>query len=174
MGWLSDVWKYGFTPTQRARSRDAERFAQALAACEQELAALSALDASASAERVLASPRFIRAVSWSTPPAPRQELAPALRSFFSRVRRVELPGGEPHADAATIEPLGWAPGYLKLGTVDEHTHLAIRPGDESIYILADDVPGADRVESVFATVYHWVLWLERRGELLAKSGPPAA
>ena len=172
MGWLSDLWKYGFTPTQRACGRDAERFAHALAAYEQELAALSGPDARVAAESVLAKPRFIRVVRWSAPPTPRRELAPALRAFFGSVQRVE--GGEQELDAAEIERLEWAPGYLRLGTDSEHTHLAIRPGDEAIYVLADDVPSADRVESVFATVYHWVLWLERKGELLADSEPPAA
>jgi hypothetical protein len=174
MGWLSDLWKYGFTPTQRARSLDAERYAQALAAYEEELAALSAPDAHMAAERVLAKPRFIRVVRWGALPTRRPEFAPALRAFFERIQRVEVPRGEQRADVAEIEPLEWAPGYLRLGTDSEHTHLAIRPGDEAIYVLADDVPSADRVESVFATIYHWVLWLERNEELLADSEPPAA
>ena len=171
MRWLSDLWKYGFTPTQRARSRDAERFAHALAACEQDLAALSGADARAAAEKVLADPRFIRVVRWSAPPTLRGDLALALRTFLGSVQRVEG-GDEEVVDGREIERLEWAPGYLRLGTEDEHTHLAIRPGDEAIYVLADDVPVADRIESVFATVYHWVLWVERKGELLSGSESP--
>jgi len=84
MGWLSDLWKYGLTSTQRARSRDAERHTRALAAYEQELAALPRADARVAAERILANPRFIRVVRWSTPPVPPPKLAPALprRAFF--------------------------------------------------------------------------------------------
>src|SRR5574338_951299 len=137
MGWFSDLRKYGLTAAQRARSRAAERYAHALAAYEQELAALSAPDARMAAERVLDGPRFIRAIRWSAPPTLPAELAPGLHSVFSRVRRVEVPRGEQNADAAEIEPLDWAPGYLRLGTDSEHSHLAVRPGDESIYVLGD-------------------------------------
>ena len=44
----------------------------------------------------------------------------------------------------------------------------MRARDESIYVLTDDVPEEDRVESVFGTIYHWVLWLERKESLLAE------
>ena len=54
MGWLSDLWKYGFTAEQRARSRGAKRYVQAITAYEQELAGLPAPDARAQAERVVA------------------------------------------------------------------------------------------------------------------------
>ena len=174
MGWLSDLWKYGFTRTQRARSRGAERYAQALAAYEQELADLPAADARVAAEQVLASPRFISVFPWTVAAAPGPELAPTLTEFFRRIQRVEVPGGERRADAAELEPLDWAAGYLRLGADGEHAHIAVRAGDEAIYVLADDAPSDDRVESVFATVYHWVLWLERSEELLAESDPPAA
>jgi hypothetical protein len=87
---------------------------------------------------------------------------------------VEVPGGERRADAAGRVRLEWAPEYLRLGTDGEHTHFAIRRGDEAIYVLADDVPSDERVESVFATVHHWLLWLEHNEELLAEPDPPAA
>ena len=172
--WLADLWKYGFTAAQRARSRDAERYAQALDVYGRALADLPAAEARVAAERVLASPRFIRTLPWQGPPAPHPELAPALGEFFRRVQRVEVPGGDQRADAAELEPFEWDAGYLRLGTDGEHTHLAVRPGDEAIYVLADDVPSAERVESVFVTVYHWVLWLERTGELMAERDPPTA
>ena len=174
MGWLSDLWKYGFTPEQRAASRAAELYVQAIGVYERELAALTAAEAQAAAEQVLAAPRFIRATPWHDAPRPQTELAPTLREFFHRIRRVEGSNGDRYADIAELEPLEWAPGYLRLGTDVEHTHVAIRPGDESIYVLADDVPSDERVESVFATVYHWILWLERKEELLAEPDPPEA
>jgi hypothetical protein len=174
MDWLSDLWKYGFTAKQRAASRDAERYSRALTAYEGELAALTPAEARAAAERVLAAPRFIRTTPWHDAPPPHTELAPVLREFFQRIRLVEGPEAERCADAAALPLLEWAPGYLSLGTAGEHTHVAIRPGDESIYLLADDVPHDERVELVFATVYHWILWLERTEELLREPGPPAA
>jgi hypothetical protein len=173
MDWLSDLWKYGFTAKQRAASRDAERYSQALRAYEGELAALTPAEARAAAERVLAAPRFIRTTPWHDAPPPNTELAPVLREFLQRIRLVEVPDAERCANAADLSPLEWAPGYLCLGTAGEHSHVAIRPGDESIYILADDVPHNERVESVFATVYHWILWLERNEELLGEPGPSA-
>jgi hypothetical protein len=174
MDWLSDLWKYGFTAEQRAASRAAEHYVQALEAYERELALLTPAEARAAAERVLAAPRFVRVTPWQDAPPPLTELAPALREFFQRIRLVEAPESERYADIADLAPLEWAPGYLRLGTDLEHTHVAIRPDDESIYVLADDVPGDERVESTFATVYHWILWLERKEELLAEPGPPAA
>jgi hypothetical protein len=174
MDWLSDLWKYGFTARQRAASRDAERYSQALRAYEGELAALTPDEARAAAERLLAAPRFIRTTPWHDAPPPHTELAPVLREFFQHIRLVEVAEADRCADAAELPSLDWAPGYLWLGTAGEHTHVAIRPGDESIYILADDVPADERVESVFATVYHWILWLERSEELLGDPDPPTA
>ena len=175
MDWLSDLLKYGVTAEQRAAGRHAERVSQALEAYERELAALTPDEARAAAERVLATSRFVRTTPWRDAPPPHTELAPVLREFFQRIRLVEVPEAGPCADAAELPPLESAPGYLCLGNTGvEHTDLAIRPGDESIYILADDVPIAERVESVFATVYHWILWLERSEELRGEPGPPAA
>ena len=175
MGWLSDLLKYGFTAEQRAASRASERYVQTLEAYERELASLPQAEARAAAERVLASSRFVRAAPRHDAPPGHTELAPALREFFDRFHRLEVPEGELCADIAELPPLDWAPGYLCLGATGvEHTHLAIRPRDESIYILADDVPIPERVESTFATVYHWILWLERKEELLAEPDPPVA
>ena len=174
MGWLSDLWKHGFTAAQRARSRGVERYVQGLDAYERELAALSAAAARARAEHVLGAPRFIRVVPWESPPPPRPELAPELGAFFRRVRRVEALAGARHADAAELAPLEWDPQYLLLGPDGEHTHLAVRPGDEAVYELADDVPRDEAVEQTFATVYHWVLWLEHSEELPAEPDPPVA
>ena len=174
MGWLSDLWRYGFTAAQRARSRGAKRYAEAITAYEQELAGLPAPDARAQAERVIASPRFIRIVPWPAPRPARAELAPDVGAFFGVVQRVEVPDGETCADVADLAPLEWAPGFLRLGPDGEHTHLALRPGDEAIYVLGDDVPAEERVFTVLATIYHWLLYLERRAELLAEPNPPAA
>ena len=167
MGWLSDLWRYGFSTAQRRRGRAVERYLDALAAYERELAALPDTEARAEAERVLATPRFLRVTRWQSPPLPRVELAPSLSEFFRVMQRVEVPDREECADIAELGPLEWAPGYLYLGTDGEHTHLAVRPGDESIYVLTDDVPEEDRVESVFSSIYHWVLWLERKESMLA-------
>lgn len=174
MGWLSDVWKYGFTAAQRARGRRAERYVHAITTYEQGLAALSATEARAQAERVLAASQRLRVVPWRSTPPSRRELTASLGEFFRGVRCVEELSGMPSADAAELAPLAWAPGYWSLGPNDEHTHLAVRPGDESIYVLADDVSGDERVEQRFATVYHWVLWLQRDRDLLAAPDPPAA
>ena len=175
MSWLSDLLKYGFTAEQRAASRASERYVQTLEAYERELASLTQAEAQAAAERVLAGSRFVRATPRHDVPARHTELAPTLREFFERFSRLEVAKGGAHADIAELRPLDWAPGYLSLGATGvEHTHLAIRPRDESIYILADDVPIHQRTESTFPTIYHWILWLERTEELLAKPDPPTA
>ena len=174
MGWLSDRWKYGFTAAQRARSHAAERYVEAITAYEKELGKLSAAEARLQAERVLMAPRLLRVVPWESPPPSRPQLAGSLDEFFRGIRCVEALRGMPRADAADLAPLGWAPGYLGLGPSEEHTHLAVRAGDESIYVIADDVPPEQRIDRVFATVYHWILWLERDQELLAEPDPPGA
>jgi len=174
MGWLSDLWKYGFTADQRARSRAAERYVQALDAYERELDGLSAEHARAAAERVLAAPRFIRVVRWAVPQAPRAELAPTIREFFRGVQRIEVPDGESYVDITELAPVEWAPGYLFLGRDGEHTHIAVRSGDEGVYVMADDVPPEQARDTVLPTVYHYVLWLERSEELLAEPDPTRA
>src|SRR5687768_5051754 len=116
MGWLSDVWKYGFTAAQRARSRGVERYVQAIAAYERELAGLPAREARAAAERVLAAPGFTRGIPWRPPPPPHPELAPVLGEFFRTIQRVEVRNGERYADLAELAPFEWGPGYLRLGT----------------------------------------------------------
>ena len=169
MGWLSDLWRYGFSSTAvRTRGRAVDRYLRALEAYERELAALPAADARAAAEQVLAAPRFLRVTRRQDPPALPPELAPTLREFFHVIQRVDVPGREEAADISDVRPVEWAPGYLYVGTDGEHTHLAVRAGDESVYVLTDDVPDDDRVESVFHTIYHWVLWLERKESLLAE------
>jgi hypothetical protein len=173
MGWLFDLWKYGFTDEQRTRSRAAERYAQALDEYERELDGLSAQKARAAAERVLAAPRFIRVVRWPMPQAPRGRLAPLLREFFGGVQRIEAPHGESYVDITELAPLAWASGYLCLGRVDEHTHIAVRPGDEGVYVMADDVPAEEALDTVLPTVYHYVLWLEHSEGLLAEPDPPS-
>jgi len=168
MDWLSDLWRFGFSTSERTRGRAVKRYLRALEAYERELAALPAPEARAAAERVLAAPRFLRVTRWQDPPPPRPELAPALGEFFQVIQRVEVPGREECADISELQPVEWAPEYLYLGTDGEHTHLGVRAGDESIYVLTDDVPDEDRVESVFGSIYHWVLWLERKESLLAE------
>jgi hypothetical protein len=172
MGWLSDLWKYGFTADQRAQSRAAERYAQAIDAYERELDGLSAEQAGAAAERVLAAPRFIRIVRRQVPQPPPGKLAPTIREFFRGVQRIEVPDGESYVDITELAPLEWAPGYLFLGRDGEHTHIAVRPGDEGVYVMADDVPPEKARDTVLPTVYHYVLWLERGAELLTEPDPP--
>ena len=174
MGWLSKLWKYGFTAQQRAQSRSAERYVQAIGAYEEEVNALSATEARARAERVLAAPRFIRVVRWPTAGPTRPDFAPVLGAFFHTIQRVEAPDGGSCADAAKLAPLDWAPGFMGLGPDDEHAHIAVRQHDEAIYVLGDDVAEAERIFMVLPTVYHWILYFERRAELLAEQDPPVA
>jgi len=177
MGWLADVWKHGLTPTQRALSRVVERYAAAVAAYERELATLPAAAAREHAGHVLAASPFVRGLAWAGAPAPllAAGLTAGQLEFFRQFRRVEAaPTGEPYVDAQELAPYEWEPAYLRVGQDSEHAHLAVRPGDEVLYVVADDEPPERAPSQSFPTLYHWVLWLHRRGELMGESGVPTA
>jgi hypothetical protein len=176
MGWLADLWRYGVTPAQRAASRDAERYAAGISAYERELDTLSAAAARQRAELVLTASPFVRGVAWRDGPVPLVgDLASGQQEFFRRLRRVEAARhGEPYVDAEELAPYAGHPGYLRLGQDDEHAYLAVRPGDEALYVIADDEPLERAPSHRFPTLHHWVLWLHRSEELLAEPGAPAA
>lgn len=176
MGWLANLWRYGVTPAQRSSSRAAERYAAAISAYERELETLPAAAAREQAERVLTASPFVRGVAWRDGPALLVgDLAPAQREFFRRLRRVEaVRNGAPYVDAEELAPFAGYPGYLCLGQDDEHAYLAVRPGDEALYVVADDEPPERAPSHRFPTLHHWVLWVHRSEELLAEPDAPAA
>ena len=168
MDWLSELWRYGFSTSERTRGRAVKRY-------------LRASTRTSGSSPHCPRPRPVRPRSACLPrrafsaspggrPRPRRapNSPPALGEFFHVIQRVEVPGREECADISELQPVEWAPEHLYLGIDGEHTHLAVRAGDESIYVLTDAVPDEDRVESVFGSIYHWVLWLERKESLLAE------
>lgn len=161
MGWFSDL------QAKWTERRLTATYMRDLDALETQVAAMPLSEVRAEARHILASPRHLRAGRWSGEPALHPELAPLLRAFFSEYQVVEIPDSEQCADVSQLEPFDFIEGYLNLGTDGEHTHLAIKPGDESIYIVADDTD-EDHVSDMYATVYHWIVFIERREQRLTE------
>jgi len=90
------------------------------------------------------------------------ELAPDLRAFFERYARVASLGAFiSELGHHTIRPSCVLNGYIAIGTHVEHTELAARPGDETIWVLAEDVPPEDAVEESFPSIYHYLLFVDQ-------------
>jgi hypothetical protein len=161
MSWFADL------QATWAESRRTKRYMRELDALDAEIASMSLAQARASAVRVLAAPRFVKATKWSSRPKLHADLGPVLREFFTDIQVVEIPESEQCADVALLEPFDFVDGFLNLGSDGEHTHLAIKPGDDAIYIVADDTE-EDHVSDTYASVYHWIVYIERREGLLAE------
>ena len=166
MSWLSDLWRHGFTAGQRRASRAAGRYAAAIGAYERELVHVPLDEARGRAEAVLAAALHVR-VTPADPVAAAQlgELAPVQQSVFSRARRIQALNGEPYVDAAEVRPYEWDGGLVQLGVDSEHAYIVTRPGAEPVYVV--DETEALNLEQAqrFPSLHHWILWLNRSGEL---------
>jgi len=175
MSWLSDLWQYGFTAEQRRLSRAAERYSQSIAAYEQELEHLPLEEAQQQAARLLGAPTSIRVHTWNGPiTADLASLTPHQHSILAEFRSIEARNGEPYVDAAELAPYRWDGSLVKIGVDSEHAYIVIRPGQETVYVV-DETEDLDLVKAQqFRTLSHWVLWLNRSGELLSSRDEPAA
>lgn len=147
----------------------AERYCANIDQFERELATLPFEAARSRAEQLLARSTFLRTITWDSDPPVRTDLAPEVGSFVHRIRRIEAIENrdERYIDSSDISPFTWLPEYLCFGMDDEHIHVALRPNDETIYLLADDVSMKEALQSTLPTVYHWILYCDRSQELLS-------
>jgi hypothetical protein len=166
--WLRDLWKYGFTRSMRRQSRAAERYTNAILAFEAHVRTLPLAVARHDAAQALAATNLLDIrLAVGGLPATAAALGPAYREFFASHGRVGSADGSSFVDVLAIDVFDWAPGFLVVGQDDEHRHVMARPGDDAVYLVADDVPVEEMIEAQFPSVHHWVLALLRSEELLA-------
>jgi hypothetical protein len=175
MSWWSDLWRYGFTAEQRRLSRATEHYSRSLAAYEQELQRLASEEARQQAALLLSAPSMIRVHRWTGRiSADLASLTDHQQSIFGQVRRIEALNGEPYVDAAELGPYEGKPSLARIGLDSEHAYIVIRQGEEPVYVV-DETEDLDLDQAQqFPTLSHWVLWLNRSGELLASRDEPAA
>jgi hypothetical protein len=168
LAWLRERWKYGLTAQTRRRSRAFERQYGQQLAYEAELKALPVESARREALRLLAATALLRLTPADDAPRPRvAKLGPELRDFFSRYRRVETDNGGIHVDVAALADCAWRPGFVEIGACDGHVHLMARPGEDTVFEVADDVEAHRQVLATFPSIHHWVLALHFSEELAA-------
>ena len=64
-----------------------------------------------------------------------------------------------------IQPYKRDESLIWLGQDSEHTHLVAKPNEDTLYIVADDVPKAKQIEDQFPSIYHYIVFMNRRSRL---------
>lgn len=158
-----------FESIRRAMQKLTERwatggeFGQRMEQLRGEIRALPLEEARSAAEAALSDPtKFQRAEKHPPSSTDISELALELRSFFERYARVASRGAcIAELDRQQIRASQILDGYITIGIHVEHTELAVKPGDETIWVLADDVPSEEAVEDDFPSIYHYLLFVDR-------------
>jgi hypothetical protein len=118
--------------------------------------------ARAEAEALFSQPSgFTRAAPADATPIP--GLSAELQEFFALHGDVTAEEGEVSISRLEIAPYEHDKSFLRLGQDGEHTHLAAKPGESAVYVIADDVPRAKQVEESFPSIHHYLLFVDRRG-----------
>jgi hypothetical protein len=138
-------------------AKDAEAFDRMV----ESVKSIPLAEAKAEAEALFGRPSgFSRAAPTDTTPIP--GLSNDLQAFFARHGEVTAEEGEVSISRGDIEPYGHDESFLRLGQDGEHTHLAAKPNESAVYVVADDVPKAKQVEEQFPSIYHYLLFVDRR------------
>lgn len=93
---------------------------------------------------------------------PIPSLSPSIQEFFASHGEVTAEGGEVVISRQDIQPYEHERSFIWLGRDGEHTHLVTKPGEDAVYVLADDVPKARQVEDEFPSIYHYLLFVDER------------
>jgi hypothetical protein len=166
LDWLRERWKYGLTDKSRRRMRAFERQFEIERAYEAELQHLPIVSARREALRLLAATALLKVTPASEPQPPLvATLGPELRDFFALYRRVEVTNGAIFVDVADIEPCAWWEGGIEIGAFDGHVHLMVRPGDDKVFEVADDIDERERVIGSYPSIHHWILAVHYAEEL---------
>lgn len=133
-----------------------------------EVLSLSREEARHQANALLANPlRFEREAGKPTPEARAltATLHPSIRRFLethfvAKSVRCGLVLGSRFVKMSQALPEFITIGYLGL----PQTELAVKPGEEMVYVLAHNAPPDDRQEATFPSIYHCILYEERLQE----------
>jgi hypothetical protein len=166
LDWLRKRWKYGLTEKSRRRMRAFERRYEQERVYETQLQHLPIESARREALRLLATTALLKVTPASEPLPPLvTTLGPELRDFFARYRRVEVTNGAVFVDVATVAPCAWWAGWIEIGSFDGHVHLMVRPGDDKVFEVADDIDERERVIGSYPSIHHWILAVHFAEEL---------
>jgi hypothetical protein len=169
LDWLRERWKCGLTEAMRHRSRRFERQYEQELAYAAQLRNLPIESARRESLRLLAATALVEVTPAREPPPPVvATLGPELRDFFAHYRRVETANGGKYIDVGAVEPCGWRPGWIEIGSCDGHVHLMARAGDDAVAEIADDVDADAQVHATFPSIHHWLLALHH-SEALAEA-----
>ncbi len=141
-------------------------FDERLENIDREIAGLSIEEAKKSAELFLANLKSC-IVKKSSTSYISSNLVPILRDFFSEVE--EFQAGDEWLLRTELGPYEHDPTFIRLGQDGEHTHLCSKPGQDTVYIVADDVPKEQQIENSYPSVYHWLLSIQKRDQLFSES-----
>lgn len=137
--------------------RDAEAFGKMVEAVK----SIPLDEAKDRAEALFGQPcGFSRSAPTDKTPIP--SLSPGLQEFFASHGEITAEGGEVAIGRQDIQPYGHDKSFIRLGQDGEHTHLAAKPGNDAVYVLADDVPKGKQVEDEFPSIYHYLLFVDGR------------
>ena len=170
LDWLRECWKYGLTGKSRRRMHAFERRYEQELAYEAQLQHLPIESARREARRLLAATALLEVTPASGLPPPLvATLGTELRDFFARYGRVGTTNGAIFVDVAAIAPCDWWAGWIEIGAFDGHVHLMVRPGDDRLFEVADDIDEHERVIGSYPSIHHWVLAVHY-AEDLAEAG----
>jgi hypothetical protein len=139
-----------------------KRMQAGLEEIRKQISSLPLQDARATAEHALRDPvRFECAEEAWDGGEIELGLPPLVRQFFGQYLSVVSLSTSAELCRDGIAPVAADSKYLRIGADGEHTHLAVLPGEETVYVLADDVPAEEQVEDTFPSIYHYLAFLGR-------------
>ncbi|MBI3947264.1 MAG: hypothetical protein HY321_15165 [Armatimonadetes bacterium] len=154
----------------RAKELSLKKLVAAGRPVESRVLGLTPEEARRQAEALLADPSRFECELGSPGPEARSLIAPlgpGLRSFLETRVRIRSAGAAVAVGSAFVRRSRALPEFVTIGCPGpEHTELAARPGEETVYVLVDDVPPDDRQEETFPTIYHCILYEEGLREAL--------
>lgn len=141
-------------------AKDAESFRRMV----ESVNAIPLAEARVEAEALLQNGSGFR---YSTLPAgkPAPGLSDDLQEFFAKHGEISVEEGEVWICGSEVKAYEYDKAFLRLGQDGEHTHVAVKANQPAVFVVADDVPRAEAVEEEFPSIYHYLLFVDRRGRL---------
>ena len=144
----------------RWRSKESKPLLEQAERLKREVSAHSLQEAKRLTSELLADGRHVRA--FRSPTSDEEEvllepLPTELKHLLSDYAAIELVYGDQRISRGDLGASTVQAGFIKVGRDMEFAEVAVRPGDEAIYVLA---PGEDPALEA-PTIYHWLVLLWR-------------
>ena len=95
---------------------------------------------------------------------PISNLSNELQDFFAVYGEITAKDDEAIICRKEIQPYKRDKSFIWLGQDGEHTHLVAKPNEDAVYIVADDVPKAQQIEDQFPSIFHYIVFVNRRSQ----------